>query len=92
MTGSDPETGRAPHVPVLLRPLLAAVAPVQGVWLDGTFGAGGYARGLLAAGADRAQAAGAVAQLGNLGTTTGTPLLSALILGFGSTGRQSMGA
>ncbi|OYU17477.1 MAG: 16S rRNA (cytosine(1402)-N(4))-methyltransferase [Rhodobacteraceae bacterium PARR1] len=53
MTGSDPETGRAPHVPVLLRPLLAAVAPVQGVWLDGTFGAGGYARGLLAAGADR---------------------------------------
>jgi 16S rRNA (cytosine1402-N4)-methyltransferase len=32
--------------------LLAAVAPVSGVWLDGTFGAGGYARGLLAAGAD----------------------------------------
>jgi len=53
VTGSDPETGRTPHVPVLLRPLLAAVAPVQGVWLDGTFGAGGYARGLLAAGADR---------------------------------------
>ena len=43
-----PET---PHIPVLLRPLLAAVAPVSGVWLDGTFGAGGYARGLLAAGA-----------------------------------------
>ncbi len=42
-----------PHVPVLLRPLLAAVAPVSGVWLDGTFGAGGYARGLLAAGAER---------------------------------------
>ena len=40
-----------PHIPVLLRPLLAAVAPVTGVWLDGTFGAGGYARGLLAAGA-----------------------------------------
>jgi 16S rRNA (cytosine1402-N4)-methyltransferase len=36
---------------VLLRPLLAAVAPVSGVWLDGTFGAGGYTRGLLAAGA-----------------------------------------
>jgi 16S rRNA (cytosine1402-N4)-methyltransferase len=33
--------------------LLAAVAPVQGVWLDGTFGAGGYTRGLLEAGADR---------------------------------------
>lgn len=42
----------APHVPVLLTPLLAAVAPVSGLWLDGTFGAGGYARGLLAAGAD----------------------------------------
>lgn len=42
----------APHIPVLLRPLLAAVAPVTGLWLDGTFGAGGYARGLLAAGAD----------------------------------------
>jgi len=43
----------APHVPVLLGPLLAAVAPVSGVWLDGTLGAGGYARGLLAAGAGR---------------------------------------
>ena len=43
----------APHIPVLLRPLLKAVAPVSGVWLDGTFGAGGYARGLLDAGAAR---------------------------------------
>ena len=43
----------APHIPVLLRPLLAAVAPVRGTWVDGTFGAGGYARGLLDAGADR---------------------------------------
>jgi 16S rRNA (cytosine1402-N4)-methyltransferase len=42
-----------PHIPVLLRPLLKAVAPVSGVWLDGTFGAGGYSRGLLAAGADK---------------------------------------
>ncbi|HMB12867.1 MAG TPA: 16S rRNA (cytosine(1402)-N(4))-methyltransferase RsmH, partial [Roseovarius sp.] len=41
----------APHIPVLLRPLLAAVAPVTGTWLDGTLGAGGYARGLLEAGA-----------------------------------------
>jgi 16S rRNA (cytosine1402-N4)-methyltransferase len=41
----------APHIPVLLRPLLAAVAPVRGTWLDGTLGAGGYARGLLEAGA-----------------------------------------
>lgn len=44
-------TTDAPHIPVLLRPLLAAVAPVSGTWVDGTFGAGGYARGLLEAGA-----------------------------------------
>ncbi|WP_420862999.1 16S rRNA (cytosine(1402)-N(4))-methyltransferase RsmH [Algirhabdus cladophorae] len=43
----------APHIPVLLRPLLAAVAPVSGRWLDGTFGAGGYTRGLIDAGADK---------------------------------------
>jgi 16S rRNA (cytosine1402-N4)-methyltransferase len=53
MAQGDPLPGRAPHVPVLLEPLLAAVAPVAGLWLDGTFGAGGYARGLLRAGADR---------------------------------------
>ena len=40
-----------PHIPVLLNPLLRAVAPVEGVWLDGPFGAGGYTRGLLGAGA-----------------------------------------
>ncbi|MBR2658084.1 MAG: 16S rRNA (cytosine(1402)-N(4))-methyltransferase RsmH [Loktanella sp.] len=44
---------QAPHIPVLIRPLIAAVAPVQGVWLDGTFGNGGYTRALLAAGADK---------------------------------------
>ncbi|MEO8529733.1 MAG: 16S rRNA (cytosine(1402)-N(4))-methyltransferase RsmH [Deltaproteobacteria bacterium] len=41
-----------PHIPVLLDPILKTVAPVRGVWLDGTFGAGGYTRGLLDAGAD----------------------------------------
>lgn len=40
-----------PHVPVLLGPLIEAVSPVAGIWLDGTFGAGGYTRALLAAGA-----------------------------------------
>jgi 16S rRNA (cytosine1402-N4)-methyltransferase len=40
-----------PHIPVLIRPLIEAVAPVSGVWLDGTFGAGGYTRELLEAGA-----------------------------------------
>jgi 16S rRNA (cytosine1402-N4)-methyltransferase len=48
-----PDSPRAPHVPVLLGPLLAACAPVRGVWVDGTFGAGGYSVGLLEAGADR---------------------------------------
>lgn len=43
----------APHVPVLLRPLIREVSPVSGTWLDGTFGAGGYARALLEAGADK---------------------------------------
>lgn len=42
-----------PHIPVLLEPLLRAVAPIEGVWLDGTFGAGGYTRALLDAGAER---------------------------------------
>ncbi|SFR12874.1 16S rRNA (cytosine(1402)-N(4))-methyltransferase RsmH [Poseidonocella sedimentorum] len=46
-------SGSAPHIPVLLQPLLAAIAPVRGVWLDGTFGAGGYTRGLLEAGAEK---------------------------------------
>ncbi|MDG2404549.1 MAG: 16S rRNA (cytosine(1402)-N(4))-methyltransferase RsmH [Paracoccaceae bacterium] len=40
------------HIPVLFVPLLAAVSPVSGRWLDGTFGAGGYSRGLLEAGVD----------------------------------------
>ncbi len=40
------------HVPVLIGPLVEAVSPVQGTWIDGTFGAGGYARALLDAGAE----------------------------------------
>lgn len=46
-------TDTSPHIPVLIRSLIAAVAPVSGVWLDGTFGNGGYTRELLAAGADK---------------------------------------
>jgi len=53
MHSRDVQPAREPHIPVLLQPLLAAVAPVEGLWLDGTLGAGGYARGLLEAGADR---------------------------------------
>jgi 16S rRNA (cytosine1402-N4)-methyltransferase len=42
-----------PHIPVLLEPILTAISPVTGVWLDGTFGNGGYTRALLDAGALR---------------------------------------
>lgn len=49
----DQNAANGPHIPVLLRPLLQAVAPVTGRWLDGTFGAGGYTRGLLEAGAEQ---------------------------------------
>ena len=52
MTGADNSMSDDPHIPVLLRPLIAAVSPVSGAWLDGTFGAGGYTRALLDAGAD----------------------------------------
>ena len=41
-----------PHVPVLLAEVLAALAPLAGAHIvDGTFGAGGYSRALLEAGA-----------------------------------------
>ncbi len=53
MAGADHTPTDKPHIPVLLRPLLDAVHPVSGTWLDGTFGAGGYTRGLLEAGADK---------------------------------------
>lgn len=41
----------APHIPVLLEPILRLCGPIDGVWIDGTLGAGGYTRGLLDAGA-----------------------------------------
>lgn len=47
------DADRSPHVPVLLRPILQLCAPIRGTWVDGTFGAGGYTRGLLDAGAGR---------------------------------------
>lgn len=70
----------------------------QGAWLAGfacLLSAGmGIAQGasfaaipqLNAAPADRAQAAGAIAQLGNLGTTTGTPMLALILSNLGVTG------
>jgi 16S rRNA (cytosine1402-N4)-methyltransferase len=53
MLAAAPIDPAPPHVPVLLEPLLDAIAPVTGRWLDGTFGAGGYTRGLLEAGAEQ---------------------------------------
>jgi 16S rRNA (cytosine1402-N4)-methyltransferase len=43
----------APHIPVLIGPLIAACSPISGTWLDGTFGAGGYTQRLLDAGANK---------------------------------------
>jgi len=44
----------APHVPVLINEVIAALAVREGETLvDGTFGAGGYTRAMLAAGAGR---------------------------------------
>ncbi len=43
----------APHIPVLLNPILEKCAPVHGVWLDGTFGYGGYSYALKEAGASK---------------------------------------
>ena len=44
--------GPARHIPVLLDEVLAALAPLDGQsMVDGTFGAGGYTRALLAGGA-----------------------------------------
>lgn len=45
-------TGSAPHIPVMLDEVLASLAPAAGeTHLDGTFGAGGYTRAILARGA-----------------------------------------
>lgn len=44
--------GPARHIPVMLREVLAALQPQPGqIVVDGTFGAGGYTRAVLAAGA-----------------------------------------
>lgn len=41
-----------PHKPVLLHSFLETVAPVNGLWVDCTFGAGGYSKALCRAGAE----------------------------------------
>ncbi len=46
---ADPAGGPARHIPVLLHAAITALAPERGgLFLDGTFGAGGYTRALLA--------------------------------------------
>jgi len=45
-------TATAPHIPVLLDEVIAGLAPTTGeTHVDGTFGAGGYTRAILATGA-----------------------------------------
>ncbi len=52
MSAPDASPEPFPHVPVLLDEVLAALAPSDGeTMVDATFGAGGYTRALLAAGA-----------------------------------------
>lgn len=47
-----PSSAFAPHIPVLLDEVVAAIAPAKGMSIiDATFGAGGYSRALLANGA-----------------------------------------
>jgi 16S rRNA (cytosine1402-N4)-methyltransferase len=47
MRTADPET---PHTPVLLSEVIAALTPRDGeIYIDGTFGAGGYTRAILSA-------------------------------------------
>lgn len=51
MTKKDQRAER--HIPVLLQPVLAGLMPLVGAKvIDGTFGAGGYTRALLKAGAE----------------------------------------
>ncbi|MGA7389974.1 MAG: 16S rRNA (cytosine(1402)-N(4))-methyltransferase RsmH [Pseudolabrys sp.] len=48
--GSAVAGGLAPHIPVLGRPVVEFLQPRDGgVYIDGTFGAGGYTRAILAA-------------------------------------------
>lgn len=52
MPRPDASEQNVPHVPVLLAEVLEALAPLPGAHIvDGTFGAGGYSRALLEAGA-----------------------------------------
>jgi 16S rRNA (cytosine1402-N4)-methyltransferase len=48
MTAASSPMTAAPHIPVMLAEVLAALAPCDGeIFIDGTFGAGGYTRAIL---------------------------------------------
>lgn len=48
MPSSAPEPNHSAHIPVLIAEVLAALAPSSGeIFIDGTFGAGGYTRAIL---------------------------------------------
>src|SRR5215467_9481922 len=50
----SPASGQVPHVPVLLRQVIGHLGPRDGgVYIDGTFGAGGYAAAILDAATTR---------------------------------------
>jgi len=53
MSGSHERSRPVQHVPVLLDALVRMISPISGVWIDGTFGAGGYSKALFHAGARR---------------------------------------
>ena len=46
-------TDNPAHNPVLVNEFINAVSPVKGTWIDCTFGAGGYSKALLLAGAKK---------------------------------------
>ena len=49
----DPDLiSQADHIPVLIEPIVEIISPVKGIWVDATFGAGGYTKALLDAGAE----------------------------------------
>jgi len=52
MSGAQQAGAEAPHIPVLLDEVIAAINPKEGdIIVDATFGAGGYTRALLDCGA-----------------------------------------
>ena len=45
-------SGEQDHVPVLISSIIDRLPQIRGVWIDGTFGAGGYTKAILSSGAN----------------------------------------